>query len=115
MTVIVFVHPIRFEITFDQVHQLRVALESFTIILVTQTLSDIVPEIVGEPVMVDPLACDVIATIGAVVSAVLNERIFDAVFPFPAISRETLAHTETSTVPVDIVGVRVNMYHVELV
>lgn len=115
MAVIVFVHPTRFEMTFDQVHQLSVALEPFTIILVTQILSDIVPEIVGEPVTVAPLACDVIAMTGAMVSAVLNVRIFDALFPFPARSREILAHTETSTVPVEIVGVREKVYHVELV
>jgi hypothetical protein len=116
-TVIVLLHPVRPETTFDQVHVPRVAADPFTMTLLIDPESDTVPVSVGEAVSVAPLECDVIVTNGEVVSAMLtlNESVLDITLGFQAISSSTPVHIETSTVPVDTVGVIVNVYPVELV
>ena len=58
-----------------------------------------------------------IAIIGAVISAVLvlYVSVFDEVFEFHAISSNVPDHTDTVTVPVEVVGVITKEYPVELV
>jgi hypothetical protein len=116
-TVMVLAHPTRPETTFDHVHVPSVAAEPFTVTLAIHPVSDAVPERVGEPVIVAPLACEVMATNGAIVSLVLtlNESTLDVLFVFPARSDTLPVPTEISTVPVDTVGVIVNVYPVALV
>ncbi len=117
ITVIVLDHPVRPETTFDHVHVPSVAAEPFTVTLATHPVSVTVPEIVGEPVTVAPLACEVIATNGATVSLVLtlNESTLELLFGFQARSDDIPVHTETSIVPVDTFGVIVTVYPVALV
>ena len=56
ITVMVFIHSVRPETTFDQVHVPRVAAEPFTVTLLIDPESDTVPVSVGEAVTVAPLA-----------------------------------------------------------
>ena len=116
-TLMIFTPPVRLLITFDQVPVQRVAAAPFTKTLAMPPVSVVVPENTGEPLTRAPLECDVIATTGAMVSAVapiVYESVFDALFVFQAASENVPLPTETVTVPVDAVGVIVNEYPVPL-
>lgn len=116
IAVTVFAPEARSKRTFDQVPDPRVAAPPLTVTLATPPESDTVPEMVGFPLIVALLRGDTIEIIGSVVSAlpIENDKTFDTVFEFPARSENVPLPTEAVTVPVDIVGVSVNAYPVEL-
>ncbi len=68
-TLIVLTPPTRLVKAFDQVPVQRVAVAPFTKTLAMPPVSVAVPENTGEPLTRAPLECDVIVTIGAIVSA----------------------------------------------
>lgn len=66
--VTVLTPPVRLLMVFDHVPHEMVAAPPFTMTLATPQESDTAPENTGKPLTVAPLACDVIVTIGAIVS-----------------------------------------------
>ncbi len=84
----------------------------FTDTLVTDDPElDTLPESVGNPLTVAPLAWEMMVTDGGVVTPDdPSDSILEALFGFQAISENIPVHTDTVDIPVEVDGVRMNEY-----
>jgi hypothetical protein len=115
-TLIVFEPSTRLKSVFDQVPDQKVAGKPSTRTLDTQPVSVTAPVSVGKPLTIWLPVCDVIVTIGGVVSvlATVKDSVFElSKLGFPAKSAIVPDQIMTDIAPVELEGVTVNVYQAE--